>query len=151
MAPRSSLVRCAAPSVFAARPTLASFRASKWWSRRRSPARARSFSGASPWGWANEASGKSRQEEGLSGTAFAEGEAAPVAEVVPRREVVLVLDSGPPTSQLITRRIREARVYCELVPGTTPWPELEARHPAALVLSRGPGRRRQARGPSDGP
>jgi GMP synthase (glutamine-hydrolysing) len=57
---------------------------------------------------------------------------------VPRREVVLVLDFGSQTSQLIARRIREARVYCELVPGTTPWPELEARHPAALVLSGGP-------------
>jgi GMP synthase (glutamine-hydrolysing) len=52
--------------------------------------------------------------------------------------VVLVLDFGSQTSQLIARRIREARVYCELVPGTTPWHELEARHPAGLVLSGGP-------------
>lgn len=34
--------------------------------------------------------------------------------------------------------MREAHVYCELVPGTTPWAELEARHPTALILSGGP-------------
>jgi len=34
--------------------------------------------------------------------------------------------------------VREANVYCELVPGTTPWSELEARHPAGLILSGGP-------------
>jgi GMP synthase (glutamine-hydrolysing) len=60
------------------------------------------------------------------------------AEVAPRRETVLVLDFGSQTSQLIARRIREAGVYCELVPGTTPWSELEARRPAGLVLSGGP-------------
>ncbi|MDQ6922076.1 MAG: glutamine-hydrolyzing GMP synthase, partial [Candidatus Dormibacteraeota bacterium] len=59
-------------------------------------------------------------------------------EVAPRRETVLVLDFGSQTSQLIARRVREARVYCELVPGNTPWAELEARHPAGLILSGGP-------------
>ncbi len=34
--------------------------------------------------------------------------------------------------------MREAKVYCELVPGTTPWPELEAMNPAGLILSGGP-------------
>ena len=34
--------------------------------------------------------------------------------------------------------MREAKVYCELVPGTTPWSELEQRHPAGLILSGGP-------------
>jgi GMP synthase (glutamine-hydrolysing) len=63
---------------------------------------------------------------------------APSAEVAPRRETVLVLDFGSQTSQLIARRVREARVYCELVPGNTPWAELEARHPAGLILSGGP-------------
>jgi len=29
-------------------------------------------------------------------------------------------------------------VYCELVPGTTPWSELKQRHPAGLILSGGP-------------
>ena len=29
-------------------------------------------------------------------------------------------------------------MYCELVPGTTPWSELASRHPAGLILSGGP-------------
>ena len=34
--------------------------------------------------------------------------------------------------------MREASVYCELVPGTTPWSELKKREPAGLILSGGP-------------
>ncbi|MGH7902767.1 MAG: glutamine-hydrolyzing GMP synthase [Candidatus Dormibacteraceae bacterium] len=51
---------------------------------------------------------------------------------------MLVLDFGSQYSQLIARRVRESNVYCELVPGTTPWPELAAREPAGLILSGGP-------------
>jgi GMP synthase (glutamine-hydrolysing) len=53
-------------------------------------------------------------------------------------QTVFVLDFGSQFSQLIARRVREANVYCELVPGTTPWPQLEARHPVGLILSGGP-------------
>ncbi|MBO0703046.1 MAG: glutamine-hydrolyzing GMP synthase [Candidatus Dormibacteraeota bacterium] len=56
----------------------------------------------------------------------------------PAQELVLILDFGSQYSQLIARRVREANVYCELVPGTTPWPRLAARHPSALILSGGP-------------
>jgi GMP synthase (glutamine-hydrolysing) len=51
---------------------------------------------------------------------------------------VLVLDFGSQYSQLIARRVREMNVYCELVPGTAPWAELERRRPCGLILSGGP-------------
>jgi len=53
-------------------------------------------------------------------------------------ELVLVLDFGSQYSQLIVRRVREAGVYCELIPGTTPWDTIRARAPRALILSGGP-------------
>src|SRR4029077_7747551 len=56
----------------------------------------------------------------------------------PRQQTILILDFGSQFSQLIARRVREANVYCELVPGTTPWAELKARRPAGLILSGGP-------------
>jgi GMP synthase (glutamine-hydrolysing) len=51
---------------------------------------------------------------------------------------VLVVDLGAQYAQLIARRIREARVYCEIVPYTLPAEELLAKRPAAIVLSGGP-------------
>jgi GMP synthase (glutamine-hydrolysing) len=68
------------------------------------------------------------------------GETAVSPAATPTRaaELVLVLDFGSQTSQLIARRVREANVYCELLPGATPWAELERRHPAGIILSGGP-------------
>ncbi|MFO0553991.1 MAG: glutamine-hydrolyzing GMP synthase [Polyangiaceae bacterium] len=54
------------------------------------------------------------------------------------RAPVLVVDFGSQYTQLIARRIREAHVYCEIVPCTLPFEELRALEPQALVLSGGP-------------
>jgi GMP synthase (glutamine-hydrolysing) len=51
---------------------------------------------------------------------------------------VLVVDLGGQYSQLIARRVRECRVYSELVSHRTPAKAIRARNPRALVLSGGP-------------
>jgi GMP synthase (glutamine-hydrolysing) len=51
---------------------------------------------------------------------------------------VLVIDFGAQYAQLIARRVREARVYSEVVPHTTTVDELKAKDPRAIVLSGGP-------------
>jgi len=51
---------------------------------------------------------------------------------------VLVVDFGAQYAQLIARRVREARVYSEVVPHTATVDEIKAKDPQAIVLSGGP-------------
>ena len=51
---------------------------------------------------------------------------------------VLVVDFGAQYAQLIARRVREARVYSEIVPHTFSAEQMLAKNPAAIILSGGP-------------
>jgi GMP synthase (glutamine-hydrolysing) len=55
-----------------------------------------------------------------------------------RLDTVLVVDFGAQYAQLIARRVREARVYSEIVPHSMPVEEMLARRPVAIILSGGP-------------
>jgi GMP synthase (glutamine-hydrolysing) len=50
----------------------------------------------------------------------------------------LVVDFGAQYAQLIARRVREARVYSEVIPHTASVEDIKARDPQAIVLSGGP-------------
>jgi GMP synthase (glutamine-hydrolysing) len=51
---------------------------------------------------------------------------------------VLVVDFGAQYAQLIARRVREAGVYSEIVPHTTPLERMLGKSPAGVILSGGP-------------
>ena len=56
----------------------------------------------------------------------------------PQRESVLVIDFGSQYSRLIARRIRESKVYCEIVTHDVGWDHVESLNPKGIVLSGGP-------------
>ncbi|HXA58604.1 MAG TPA: glutamine-hydrolyzing GMP synthase [Streptosporangiaceae bacterium] len=53
-------------------------------------------------------------------------------------DTVLVVDFGAQYAQLIARRVRECRVFSEIVPSTMPVAEMLAKRPKAIILSGGP-------------
>ncbi|MFI2026942.1 glutamine-hydrolyzing GMP synthase [Streptomyces buecherae] len=64
--------------------------------------------------------------------------ATPSATEAREPDPVLVVDFGAQYAQLIARRVREARVYSEIVPSTMPVAEMLAKNPRAIILSGGP-------------
>ena len=63
-------------------------------------------------------------------------------------DIIVILDFGSQTSQLIARRVREAHVYCELFPYDTPAEHVLALQPKGLILSGGPASIYQTGAPS---
>ena len=55
-----------------------------------------------------------------------------------RPATVGILDFGAQYSQLIARRVREAKVYSEILPHDAPWSEIAKREPSAILLTGGP-------------
>jgi GMP synthase (glutamine-hydrolysing) len=64
-----------------------------------------------------------------------------------RANTVLILDFGSQVTQLIARRVREAHVYCEVVPFHAARAALERLHPKAIILSGGPASVTEAESP----
>jgi GMP synthase (glutamine-hydrolysing) len=71
----------------------------------------------------------------VSSTSAWDAERRPLASP---HDTVLVVDFGAQYAQLIARRVREARVYSEIVPRTTPLAELIAKRPRGIIFSGGP-------------
>ncbi len=55
-----------------------------------------------------------------------------------KHELIIVLDFGGQYNQLIARRVREANVYCEVMPFDTPISELKEKNPIGIIFTGGP-------------
>ncbi len=55
-----------------------------------------------------------------------------------RAEKILILDFGSQYTQLIARRVRESKVYSEILPYNTPLSIIKQHHPSGIILSGGP-------------
>ncbi len=62
-------------------------------------------------------------------------------------ETVIILDFGSQYTQLIARRVREAGVYCQILPYQTPLDQIQSRQPKGLILSGSPASVYQANAP----
>lgn len=51
---------------------------------------------------------------------------------------IIIFDFGSQYSMLIARRIRECKIYCEVVPHNTPWAKISHLKPRGFILSGGP-------------
>ena len=55
-----------------------------------------------------------------------------------QRESILVVDFGSQYSRLIARRVRESKVYCEIIPHDASWESVAPLNPRGIILSGGP-------------
>lgn len=55
-----------------------------------------------------------------------------------RHDTIIVLDFGAQYSQLIARRVRESKVYCEILPFSTSVEKILEKSPKGIILSGGP-------------
>lgn len=54
------------------------------------------------------------------------------------RETIIILDFGAQYSQLIARRVREANVYCEILPYNASAQRIKEKNPCGIIFSGGP-------------
>ena len=81
-----------------------------------------------------EIAAESREDQRASASVSSEnGEG-----VRPARDVIVIVDFGSQYSMLIARRVREMRVYCEIVPPWASWDEVLKLNPKGIILSGGP-------------
>ena len=73
--------------------------------------------------------------------------AAAEATAPTEREAIIVIDFGSQYNLLIARRIRELKVYCEIVPHDTPWEKIAHLNPKGFILSGGPASVYQKKAP----
>ena len=55
-----------------------------------------------------------------------------------QREAILIIDFGSQYSRLIARRVRESKVYCEIIEHDAAWESVEHLNPRGIILSGGP-------------
>ena len=65
---------------------------------------------------------------------------APEPQAGPRdvQEAIVIIDFGSQYSRLIARRIRDLKVYCEIVPHSVTWSDVISLNPKGVILSGGP-------------
>ncbi|MBM3157338.1 MAG: glutamine-hydrolyzing GMP synthase [Chloroflexi bacterium] len=68
----------------------------------------------------------------------AEPRAKPEEKGGTEREAVVIVDFGSQYSWLIARRVRECRVYCEVMSYDAPWDKVAPLRPKGFILSGGP-------------
>ena len=66
------------------------------------------------------------------------GDEAPDTDLKGLEEGIVVVDFGSQYSRLIARRVRELRVYCEIVPPDATWDQVAHINPKGVILSGGP-------------